>query len=93
MRRLLPATLLMLIWGSAQWPTQIDDQYISLAYARQFSESGLLLWSNHERVEGYSNFLYVILQAGMLAAGIDPDLGCKFLAMACAVGVLAAATL
>lgn len=91
MRRVLPATLLLLIWGSAQWPTQIDDQYISLAYARQFSENGLLLWSNHERVEGYSNFLYVILQTLMLSAGIDPDLGCKFLGILCAIGVIAAA--
>lgn len=41
-------------WGS-------DDAYISYRYARNLAEGHGLVFNPGERVEGYSNFLYVIL--------------------------------
>ncbi|WP_157033256.1 hypothetical protein [Loktanella sp. S4079] len=48
-----------------------DDAYISLKYAQNFVETGELTWNLGERVEGYTNFLYVILTSGLLRLGVD----------------------
>lgn len=87
--RLLLALGLLVIGGSVCWAIQIDDQFISLAYARSLAESGLLLWSNHGRVEGYSNFLWVVLQTVLLGLRLDPDLGGKMVAIGSGFGILA----
>src|SRR5688572_14492820 len=43
-------------WGS-------DDAWISYRYARNLSEGHGLVFNEGERVEGYSNLLYVLLMA------------------------------
>jgi arabinofuranosyltransferase len=39
----------------------IDDAYISLTYARHLAQGNGLVWNPGERVEGYTDFLWVIL--------------------------------
>lgn len=86
--RVVLAVMLWVVWGSACWPIQIDDQFISLAYARSFVEQGMFLWSNSAKVEGYSNFLWVLLQAGMLGLKLDPDLGGKCISIGAGLATL-----
>ncbi|NDW01742.1 glycosyltransferase family 39 protein [Salipiger sp. PrR002] len=49
-----------------------DDAFISLKYARNLLEYGELSWNLGERVEGYTNFLYVLMTAGLMKIGFEP---------------------
>lgn len=49
-----------------------DDALISLRFARHFTDHGALEWNLGERVEGYTNFLHLVLTAGLMTIGIDP---------------------
>jgi arabinofuranosyltransferase len=46
----------------------IDDAYISLRYARNLATGHGLVWNPGERVEGYTNFLWVLVLA-LIRAG------------------------
>ena len=59
-----------------------DDAYISLRYAKNFVEHGQLVWNPGEYVEGYTNFLFVILSAGLIALGLPATLSAQALATA-----------
>ena len=48
-----------------------DDAFISLTYARNLIEGHGLSWNPGERIEGYSNFSFVMLVAGLRALGLD----------------------
>src|SRR5262245_5079445 len=62
----LAACLLLLIVHAAAYWFLTDDAFISFRYARNFSAgAGLVFNPGFERVEGYSNFLWVLI----LAAG------------------------
>lgn len=50
----------------------IDDPWISFHYARNLLEGNGLVLNPGERVEGYSNFLWVLLSAMPIRLGIDP---------------------
>lgn len=50
-----------------------EDAFISLRYARHLAEGMGLVWNAGEPpVEGYTNFLWVLLCAGATAIGLDP---------------------
>ncbi len=49
-----------------------DDAFISLKYATNLANAGEMSWNIGERIEGYTNFLYVLLTAGLLQMGVDP---------------------
>jgi hypothetical protein len=49
-------------------PFMADDAFISFRYADRFLEGKGLTWTDGERVEGYSNLLWVLLVAGVSAA-------------------------
>lgn len=66
-----------------------DDAYISLVYARNLIEGKGLVWNAGEYVEGYSNFLFVILIALLAFAGVDMMLASKILGFAGFFGILA----
>lgn len=68
------ALALATVLSIRHWPDQIDDLYISVAYAHQWLTTGELTWTSGERVEGYSNFLWVVLLAGAEAVGADPGM-------------------
>jgi len=46
-----------------------DDAYITFRYARNLAEHGAPLYNLDERVEGYTNFLWMILAAALFRAG------------------------
>ena len=51
-----------------------DDAFISFRYARNLSDGfGLVFNPGHERVEGYTNFLWVLILAGLNSLGLAPQ--------------------
>jgi len=48
-----------------------DDAFISFRYAKHFAEGKGLVFNGGERVEGYTNFLWVLLMAAGYKAGFE----------------------
>ena len=48
-----------------------DDAYISLRYAYNLIQGNGLVWNPGERVEGYTNFLHILLTGGLGALGLN----------------------
>src|SRR5262249_52151509 len=63
----------------------VDDAWISFRYARNLISGHGLVLHRGDAVEGYSNFLWVLLSAAGMAAGIEPLLWARIM------GFLAAA--
>jgi tetratricopeptide (TPR) repeat protein len=81
-------TLAILIAHAWAYRFLTDDAFISFRYARNLaSGAGLVFNPGHERVEGYTNFLWVILLAAFVRAGIAPERIANALSMACGVGI------
>lgn len=74
------------------WPWISDDGFISLRYAERFVAGHGLTWNDGERVEGYSNLLWVLLTAAALAVGIDGVAAVRGLGIAATVAALAVAS-
>ena len=66
-----------------------DDAYISLRYARHWAEGAGPVYNVGERVEGYTNFLWVAMLAGGIRLGADPVAWAQGLGLACFAGMLA----
>jgi hypothetical protein len=66
----------------------VDDAYISYRYAQNLAEGAGLVFNPGERVEGYSNFLWVLLHTPALRFGWNPELVSHGLALLCGVLVL-----
>jgi len=66
----------------------VDDGFISLRYARNWAGGMGLVFNPGERVEGYTNFLLVLLEAAAIRLGIDPLTAMKGVGWA-ALGALA----
>jgi hypothetical protein len=54
------------------WRATCDDAFISLRYARNWASGLGLVFNPGERVEGFSNFLWVAVLAAAAALGADP---------------------
>ena len=68
-----------------------DDAFISFRYARNLLEGNGLVWNPGERVEGYSNFLWVLELAAIWAAtGVPPEDAAWWLSAAFTVATLGA---
>lgn len=65
-----------------------DDAFISFRYADNLVQHGELVFNLGERVEGYTNFLWTILLAGVIGLGLDVVVWSKLLGIVCAVGTL-----
>ena len=95
----LPAIALAAWQAAWPWPFFSDDSFISLRYAERLLAGDGLTWTDGadglpERVEGYSNLLWVLLNAALGAIGIDLVLAARALggiATAAALWLLAAA--
>jgi len=77
-KRLFPlaiaATLVLLLLHAAHFWFLTDDSFISFRYARNLAQGhGLVFNPGGERVEGYTNFLWVILLAGFDRLGAAPE--------------------
>lgn len=56
-----------------------DDAFISFRYAQNLVRGNGLIYNIGERVEGYTNFLWTVMMAGGMWAGIDPVMLSKIL--------------
>ncbi len=79
------AALVLRFW----WVT--DDAFISFRYARNLASGEGLRFNVWDRppVEGYSNFLWVILASGVHAVGLDMLLWMPILSWLCGAALLA----
>ena len=50
-----------------------DDAFISFRYSRHWVEGLGLVWNPGEAVEGYTNFLWVVIVAAGLRLGVLPE--------------------
>ncbi len=90
----LPALALFAAQASWPWPFVSDDSFISLRYAARLLAGEGLTWTDGERVEGYSNLLWVLLTAGLGALGMELVTAARVLGALCtgfALCLLAAA--
>jgi hypothetical protein len=70
------------------WSWTEDDAFISLRYAQNLSRGQGLVFNPGERVEGYSNFSWVLLAAAAMRAGLDPVTMLKVIGLASGVVAL-----
>lgn len=89
---LVPA-LLAAIHAALLWGFVVDDAWISLRYARNLAGGEGLVWNPGERVEGYSNFAWVVLSAMAHSVGLPVASAMAILGLACAVATVAATAL
>lgn len=70
------------------WAFDTDDAFITMRYARNLVEGHGIVWNIGETppVEGYSNFLFVLLSALCLKLGIEPLLVIKVVSAAALLG-------
>ncbi|MEM6993527.1 MAG: hypothetical protein AAF721_23635 [Myxococcota bacterium] len=78
------------------WVFICDDAFISFRYADNLAEHGSLAFNVHidppERVEGYTNFAWVVLLAAGSAVGVPPPTLAPALTMLGAAGAVVALT-
>lgn len=87
-----PALLLLWVQVAVVWPFCSDDAFISLRYSERLLAGHGLSWTDGERVEGYSNLLWVLLCAGLGGLGLDLVTAARALgALATALGFVALA--
>jgi hypothetical protein len=66
-----------------------DDAFISFVYAKNLARHGALVFNIGEHpVEGYTNFLWTVLLAGLLKLGLVPEVTSRVLGTAFAVATL-----
>ena len=69
----------------------VDDAFISFRYARNLLEGHGLVWNPGERVEGYSNFLWILELAAIWAVtGVPPEDAARWLSVAYTAATLGA---
>ena len=86
----LGLTLAALLGHAAAYAFLCDDAFISFRYAVHLAEGqGLVFNAGFERVEGYTNFLWVLLLAAGRAAGVRPEVASLALSLAATIGLWA----
>ncbi|OLD65042.1 MAG: hypothetical protein AUI47_03120 [Acidobacteria bacterium 13_1_40CM_2_68_5] len=84
----LLATLALLLAHVAVYWFLTDDAFISFRYARNLRQGhGLVFNPDLDRVEGYTNFLWVVLLAGCDALGLPPETAANLLSLAATLGL------
>jgi arabinofuranosyltransferase len=69
----------------------MDDAFISFRYSKHLVEGRGLVYNPGERVEGYTNFLWVLLIAGGMRVGVPPEVTASTLGILSGLGVLVGA--
>ncbi len=85
---LLIAVLLLLSAAVSYFNYAADDAFISFRYARNLADGKGLTWNEGERLEAYSNFLWVLILAAACKIGLPIVLTAKILGILSGVGVL-----
>ncbi len=73
----------LLVHAARYFPFIADDALISLRYSERFTQGLGLTWTDGERVEGYSNLLWVLLNAGLKVLGVDLIHAARLLGVGC----------
>ncbi|MEW5923883.1 MAG: hypothetical protein AB1746_07845 [Candidatus Zixiibacteriota bacterium] len=73
--------LVILIFHISQYIFLTDDAFISFRYARNIADGLGPVFNAGERVEGYTNFLWVIILAMFSLIGIAPETMAKILSL------------
>jgi len=91
---LVGACVLLVVHVLLVRPYPVDDAYISFRVLKEFLAGHGLVYNMGERVEGYSNFLWMMLVAPAMALGRDPvqitrvlGLVCMLVAVVCTWGL------
>lgn len=85
---LAPAGVVFLIHLALYRGYLLDDAYISLRYARNLVAGHGLVWNPGERVEGYTNFLWVLLGSLFLRLRLDGMAALGLTSFVAALGTL-----
>lgn len=83
-------TLAVFLHQRAYGPFFTDDGFISLRYTQRLLEGKGLTWTDNERVEGYSNLLWVLLCALPGLFGANLVAGARAMGMLCTAATLGA---
>jgi hypothetical protein len=75
----------LLGWNLLEHFSIADDAYISFRYLDHFLAGDGLVWNVGERVEGYTNFLWIRLLAPLRLLGLTPESASIFLGLLCLV--------
>lgn len=84
----LPALLLMGVFLDYYAEFVCDDAFISFRYADHLATGRGLEWNPGYRVEGYTNFLWVVLTAGLRLLGVAAEHGARAWAWLCCAATL-----
>jgi len=84
------ALVLLAIQVRHYFPFMADDAFISLRYSRRLIEGKGLTWSDDQRVEGYTNLLWVLLCAALGKLGMNLVLAARLLGVAGMLSAFAA---
>jgi len=83
-----PAIVLAAFQAAWPWPFFSDDAFISLRYAERLLAGEGLTWTAGERVEGYSNLLWVLACAALGGLGLDLVTAARLLGAFCTAAAL-----
>jgi arabinofuranosyltransferase len=70
--------------------TIADDAYITLTYARNLASGEGLVWAGGVKVEGYTDFLWVLIGAAAFKLDVDPVVMYRIVGISAGAGLLAA---
>jgi arabinofuranosyltransferase len=84
------AALILLIHSAYYFPFMADDAFISLRYSERLLEGQGLTWTAGERVEGYSNLLWVLGCAALGRLGFNLIVAARILGCATSIAAIAA---
>jgi hypothetical protein len=76
------------LWWAWQLKWLCDDAYISFRYAENWARGHGLVFNPGERVEGYTNFLWTAVIAGLIKLGADPGQAAIVVGLGCFVALL-----
>jgi hypothetical protein len=85
------AGLAILLWNVLSFASVCDDAFISFRYLDNWLAGDGLVYNPGERVEGYTNFLWIVLLAPLRILGLEPELAAHTLS-GLSLGVLLWAT-
>jgi len=89
---LLVSLLLLAILVLFNFDHTVDDAFIGFRYAENLARGEGLVYNPGERVEGYTNFLWVVLLSPFAAFALDLETVSKCLGLLASAGTLAAVT-
>ena len=80
---LVLVAVLFLLHAAYYFGWIIDDAFVSFRYAQSLAHGHGLAFNPGERVEGYTNFAWVLIAAASLKIGIDPSMSMPVVGAAC----------